>query len=217
MKNIIDKITRFIKRFHVATFGSIACGVAVLINLLDLGVFATSGASFDSAIYELLITVINCVFYLYLTKSFINAKQQNNLGLVNYNLLIITIFDYVLPSIQFFLINMIFNGVVVALASTLLSVAILGILYFIFLARNNKNIGKRNNLYLTIIGALILIINCAIAGLYITLGVQNFIGAELNISTILNGLSLILSGFESIMMGCLYFAFPIFLKRDSSL
>lgn len=217
MKKLFDKLNRFIKRFHVATFGSIACGVAVLINLLDLGTFAASGASFDSAIYELVITIINCAFYLYLTKSFINAKQQNNLGIVNYNLLIITIFDYVLPAINYFLLNMIFNGVVIALASTLLSVAVLGILYFIFLARNNKNIGKRNLTYLTIIGGLILIINCVVAGLYITLGAQSLFTGELDLATILNAVSLILRGVESIMMGCLYFAFPIFLKKDSTL
>lgn len=213
MKNLILKIKRFFNNFHVATFGSIACGLAVIINLIDLGSFAASGAAMGDAIYELIITIINCIFYLYLTKSFITAKQTNNLGLVNYCLLIITIFDYILPAAQTFLFNMLINGVVAALASTLLSAAILGILYFVFLARNNKGIGKRNITWLTIIGAIILVISCAIGGLYVTMGIQGILNSVVNTATILSTISNLLSGVEVIMMGCLYFAFPLYLKR----
>ena len=108
---------------------------------------------------------------------------------------------------------MLINGVVAALASTLLSAAILGIFYFVFLARNNKGIGKRNITWLTIIGAIILVISCVIGGLYVTMGIQGILNSVVNTATILSTISNLLSGVEVIMMGCLYFAFPLYLKR----
>ena len=45
------------------------------------------------------------------------------------------------------------------------------------------------------------------------MGIQGILNSVVNTATILSTISNLLSGVEVIMMGCLYFAFPLYLKR----
>ena len=92
MNDFKAKFLRWIRKFHIGSVGALATGIAVITTLLNLGYYATLGQEVGDNIYQLVLTAINCLFYLMLTKNFIQAKQSNRLNLINYNLLIITIF-----------------------------------------------------------------------------------------------------------------------------
>lgn len=214
MDKLKMKITRFFRTFHIATFGAIACGLNVINALIDLGIAAMNPANLSENIMNLLLAIINCLFYLMLVKNFIRAKQQNQLGLVNYILLIITIFDYVLPTIQMIMVGAFSGGLSIALIATLTSSSILGVLYFVFLAKNNRNVGKNNITPLIVIGTLLFIINAIVGGLYVAFGIQAVVGAEFSVQNLLIAISQILSGIISLLMGALYFGFPLYMKRE---
>lgn len=214
MDKLKMKITRFFRTFHIATFGAIACGLNVINALIDLGIAAMNPANLSENIMNLLLAIINCLFYLMLVKNFIRAKQQNQLGLVNYSLLIITIFDYVLPTIQMIMLGAFSGGLSIALIATLTSSSILGVLYFVFLARNNRNVGKNNITPLIVIGTLLFIINAIVGGLYVAFGIQAVVMTEFSVQNLLIAISQILSGIISLLMGALYFGFPLYMKRE---
>lgn len=215
MNDFKAKFLRRIRKFHIGSVGALATGIAVITTLLNLGYYATLGQEVGDNIYQLVLTAINCLFYLMLTKNFIQAKQSNRLNLINYNLLIITIFEYIFPTIQLFLFSFGVNGIYglgIGLASTLLSSSAIGIAYFIFLGRLNKGIGKNNPLILKILGGLILLSNIFSAGMYFAIAFDGLI-----LSTVSDYLALIinmLEGIGVILFGLVYFLYPFYVTRE---
>lgn len=215
MNDFKAKFLRYIRKFHIGSIGAIATGFAVITTLLNLGYYATLGQDMGDNIYQLLIAAINCLFYLMLTKNFIQAKQENKLNLVNYNLLIITIFEYIFPTIQLLLLSIGANGVYglgIGLVSTLISSSAIGIAYFVFLGRLNKGKGKNNVLILKILGLLILLSNIISGAMYFAIA---FDGLVLNtVSDYLALVSDILEGIGLILFGLVYSLFPFYVRRE---
>lgn len=215
MNKFKDKFLRALRSFHVGTIGAIATGFAVITTLLNLGYYATLGQEVQNNMYQLIVTAINCLFYLMLTKNFIQAKQENKLNLINYNLLIITIFEYIMPTINLLIMFVAANGISglgMGLMSTLLSSSIVGILYFVFLGRLNKSKGKNNVLILKILGILILLSNIVSGSMYFALAFS-----LMDLSSVSGYLALItsiLEGIGMILFGLVYCLYPFYVRRE---
>lgn len=215
MNDFKAKLLRKLRSFHIGSIGAIATGFAVITTLLNLGYYATLGQDMGNNIYQLFATAINCIFYLMLTKNFIRAKQENRLNLINYNLLIITIFEYILPTINMFFISFGVNGVYglgAGLISTLMSSAVFGIAYFVFLGRLNRNVGKNNLTVLKILGGIILLSNLISGGMYIAIAFDGLVLASA--SDYLGLISYILEGVGMILFGLVYFLYPFYVRRE---
>lgn len=215
MNDFKAKLLRKLRSFHIGSIGAIATGFAVITTLLNLGYIATLGLSTGDNIYQLVITGINCLFYLMLTKNFITAKQENKLNLINYNLLIITIFEYIFPTINLFLSLIAANGIYglgAGLVSTLLTSAAAGIAYFIFLGKLNRNSGKHNLTILKVLGGLILLSNLVSGGMYIGMAFQNL--NLVSVTDYLLVISYVLEGIGLILFGLVYFLYPFYVRRE---
>lgn len=215
MNTFKEKCKRFFNKNHAASFGALACAFSVLVSLVQMGYYVSLGETLSDFLYNLILTIINCMFYLYLTRDFIRSKETNNLAIASRSLLIITIFDYVIPAIELVFVLAIAGALMLGVFGILLSSSIFGVIYFIFMARENKSIGKNNVTVLLVFGSLILLSNLVASGLYIAMGVLNIYSnaANLTIDCVLLSISEILQGIAYILMGLLYLFYPIELRR----
>ena len=213
MNELKNKIMRKLRSFHVGTLGAIATGLAVINCLVALGFYATSSANMSDSIYQLILTAINCLFYLMLTKNFLVAKESNRLGLVNQNLLIICIFEYIFPAIDQLVFGLAGNGLSglnAALVTTLFSSSLAGILYFVFLGKLNRSESKSTLTILKVLGVIIFVANVANASLYFA----DCANITFNISGILYLCYSILKGLTSILFGTVFLLYPFFTRRE---
>lgn len=216
---IKNGISRFFKNIKIGTIGAIGTTALLISTLLSFAsqlILAKNGG-IEIDYTDFIFLIINAVFYLYLSKYFITSRDSNKLGPAKMAILVLLFSDYIFPTIQSLFYSMFLESEGAAIFGTLLSGAIFGICYFIFVILQDKRIGKHNYLILTIFGALLLISAIIKCVLYFYTGVQYFTGISEGgemAMLIIMGITLILEAIGSLCFGFVYLLFPIFSLRE---
>ncbi len=214
-----NKIVRFFKNLNAGSFGIIASITMVIAELLSLLSLVLS-KSYENGFYELFITAINVLFYLSIGRYFFKSKNYDDLRSIAIALGILAIFDYVVPSIEMLINGAIVGGLGFATLGILLSGAVIGILYFVFLILDMKRKMRNPYIFLIIFGALLLALNIAYAAFTIIGGLEiiNLLnGAELETSEfaayIISCISMFLIALANVLYGVVYLLYPILKSR----
>lgn len=220
---MLNKLKRFFRTFGAADVGIIASVVTVICEILTLLSLVIAG-NYEDGLYELLITAINIIFYISIGRYFVRAKTYDNLRIVATALGILAVFDYIIPLIRSFIGGLITSGIGYLSLSGLLVGSIFGVLYFIFLILDLRQITKDSTNLLIVFGAFIFIGSVLSAISAISLG-ANIIGAYPEFvaeginstSLVIDIIVLFLSVISTVCFGLVYLLYPVLKKRKQKL
>lgn len=224
IKREFEKIKRKLRSIKVGTFGAIATSLFLLSLLCDFGgsLIGLTGVS-SPDLTNLLMLIVNVLFYFILTKDFLASRETNTLGRARYGILVLVIFNYILPAINL-VISGLFGGsiagvILILSMTTLFSGLAFGIGYFIMLIiefRSRKH-EKVTYTLMTIFGALLLLSSFSYVALDIFTIVSNWnmiINAAFDFAALLFLLSLLLDAFGQLFLGITFVLYPIYKYRE---
>lgn len=208
-----NKFLRKLHSFHIGTLGAIVCSAQLLLELYSFAIqlFMLDGINNISSIIFL---AINCIFDLYLVKYFITSKENNSLQPARIAIIFLIISNYVLPAIQIGIESLFSNALGQALFGIILSGLVFGIAYFVLLILENKRKGKHNLLFMTIIGAIMVLLALGQGGLAIANGILLLMEPTDILYDALMFIYYLLNGFVIIGMSVIFLLYPVFEIRE---
>ena len=218
------KFKRWFNNLNIGFFGAVGATLMVLAILLSFGgtLLASSESGSWVEISSLFILIINVLFYFLLTKDFLAAKESNSMPRARYAILVIVIFEYVIPSIQFILAGLLGSslvGTVIASFSIMLSGTAFGVVYFILMILEYRNKYKPLNIYtaLCVFGGLLLGLSIAsfvVQAIILFQNISYLIESVFVFSSLLNVISTVFEMFANVFFGITFFLYPFLKIRE---
>lgn len=201
-------VSRKLKNLNIGYFGLALCASLILAELIsfigNLMLPREGGIDWLPFIY----LVISVIFYIFVARNFLVAKDANSLSAARVGIIILIISNYIIPLIRMLLLSIFTLNVFLFIGGfSLMTIA--GVLYFVFLILEFKKDNKASRIGLLICGALIALGSLFTTTIYVLEAIQNFVAIPNNIAYLLLGFGSIFNAIGELMFGALLLFYGI--------
>ncbi len=193
---------RWINKYNFSRFASIAVAVLLVLELVSLVMSAIVYRSYDTSNFgSLLSAIISLVFLLLVCNYF--YKSRDNLYYGFYAILLLLLSEYIIPLILNLFLGILSGAIAIILPSL---VTVVAIVYFVFIALENRKREKKYSTGLMITGFIF-------AGVAIAYAIMSLISYGTLLSSLIDSGTSWSSMFDTILMIVEYIveilAFPL--------